>query len=100
MDKKKIKKVAKKNVKDVQTKGAEIKKAVKKNVKKAQVAGAELQVVALKEYAKIKKQMDATAKKVEEFVKKNPEKAAAITAGIGMALGTVAGILAGKGKKK
>ena len=44
--------------------------------------------------------MDSTAKKVEGFVKKNPEKTAAISAGIGLALGTIAGILASKGKKK
>ena len=43
--------------------------------------------------------MDSTAKKVEGFVKKNPEKAAAISAGIGLALGTIAGILASKKKK-
>ena len=78
----------------------QIKKVVQKNVKKAQATGAELQKVAIKEYAKIKKQMDATAKKVEGYVKKNPEKAAAIAAGIGMALGAVAGVLASGGKKK
>jgi ElaB/YqjD/DUF883 family membrane-anchored ribosome-binding protein len=78
----------------------QIKKVVKKNVKKVQMTGAELEKIATKEYEKIKKQMDATAKKVESFVKKNPEKAAAISAGIGMALGAVAGILASKGKKK
>lgn len=78
----------------------QVKKAVVKNVKKAQATGAELEKVARKEFEKIKKQMDATAKKVEGFVKKNPEKAAAISVGIGLALGTIAGIMAGKGKKK
>ncbi|HBI34316.1 MAG TPA: hypothetical protein DEA43_01810 [Candidatus Moranbacteria bacterium] len=78
----------------------QIKKVVKKNVEKAQASGAELQKMALKEYDKIKKQMDATSKKVEVYVKKNPAKAAAISAGIGMALGAVAGILAAGGKKK
>ena len=47
--------------------------------------------------------MDTTSKKVESYVKRNPEKAAAISAGIGMALGAVAGLIAGSnmdGKKK
>jgi len=100
MDTKKVKRVVRKDVKEAQTKGAEIKKAVKKNVKKAQASGAEFEARAMKEYAKIKKQMDETSKKVEAYVKKNPEKAATIAAGIGMALGTVAGLLAGRGKKK
>ncbi|KKQ53207.1 MAG: hypothetical protein US70_C0005G0041 [Parcubacteria group bacterium GW2011_GWD2_38_11] len=99
MNKKQIKKVVAKNVKKAQVKGAVIKKAVQKNVQKAQTSGAELQKMALKEYDKIKKQMDATSKKVESYVKKNPAKAAAISAGIGMALGAVAGILAAGGKK-
>lgn len=78
----------------------QIKKVLAKNVKKAQATSAELEKLAKKEYAKIKKQMDATAKKVDGFIKKNPEKAAVISAGIGVALGTIAGILAGRGKKK
>lgn len=78
----------------------QIKSAAVKTVKKAQVTGAELEKIAVREYAKIKKQMDATAKKVESYVKKNPEKSAAIAAGIGMALGAIAGILASGGKKK
>lgn len=82
----------------------QIKKVVRKNVKKVKVqaksASADLEKLAMKEYDKIKKQMDATSKKVEVYVKKNPAKAAAISAGIGMALGAVAGILAAGGKKK
>ncbi len=77
----------------------QVKKVVVKNVNKAQATGAELEKKAMKEFEKIKKQMDSTAKKVEGFVKKNPEKAAAISAGIGLALGTIAGILASKKKK-
>jgi len=95
-----VKRVVRKNVKKAQIKGVEIKKAVKKNVKKAQVTGAELQKLAMKEYAKVKKQMDETTKKVEAYVKKNPEKAATIATGVGMALGAVAGILAGRASKK
>ncbi len=78
----------------------QVKKVAAKTVKKAQATGAEFERVAKKEYEKIKKQMDATAKKVEGYIKKNPEKTAAISAGIGMALGTIAGILASGGKKK
>lgn len=100
MDKKQVKRVVKKNVKMAEVKGAAIRKAVNKNVKKAQVKGNELEAYALKEYDKIKKQMDATSKKVEAYVKKNPEKVAAISAGIGMALGAVAGVLAGRALKK
>ena len=77
-----------------------VKRVVRKNVKQAQIKGAELQKLAMKEYAKVKKQMDETTKKVEAYVKKNPEKAAAIAAGVGMALGAVAGILAGRSTKK
>ena len=77
----------------------QVKKVVVKNVNKAKATGAELEKKAMKEFEKIKKQMDSTAKKVEGFVKKNPEKAAAISAGIGLALGTIAGILASKKKK-
>ncbi|MEI8344003.1 MAG: hypothetical protein WCF93_03580 [Candidatus Moraniibacteriota bacterium] len=77
----------------------QIKKVAAKTVKKAQAKGAEFERIAKKEFEKIKKQMDATAKKVEGFIKKNPEKASAISAGIGMTLGTIAGILASKKKK-
>jgi ElaB/YqjD/DUF883 family membrane-anchored ribosome-binding protein len=75
------------------------KKVINRNIKVAQAKGGELEKVAMKEYAKIKKQMDATAKKVENYVKKNPARAAAISAGIGMALGAVAGLVASSGKK-
>jgi len=63
-------------------------------------AGEEFEKVAKAEYAKIKKEMDATAKKVEDYVKKNPKEAALISAGIGAALGAVAGLLVSSGKKK
>lgn len=81
----------------------QIKKVVRVNMEKAQVTGAEMQKRAMKEFEKIKKQMDVTTKKVEAYVKRNPEKSAAIAAGVGMALGAIAGVLAGKagkGKKK
>lgn len=77
----------------------QVKRVAVKTVNKAKETGAELEKIAKKEYAKIKKQFDATASKVDGFIKKNPEKAAAISAGIGLALGTIAGILSSKKKK-
>lgn len=52
-----------------------------------------------KEMAKVKRHVDASIRKVEDFVKKNPEKAAAISAGIGAALGAALALLVGGGKK-
>lgn len=83
-----------------------VKKVINSNIAKAKEKGAELEVVAMKELKKIQKEMEMTTKKVEAFIKKNPEKAAMIAAGIGAALGTVAGLFMGaakgkaKGKKK
>jgi ElaB/YqjD/DUF883 family membrane-anchored ribosome-binding protein len=84
-----------------------IKKAIKSNVrvakKVAREKGDELQKIAMQEYAKIKKEMASATKKVEGYVKKNPEKAALISAGIGAAIGAaLAGltVAAAKGKKK
>lgn len=53
-----------------------------------------------KEAAKMKKNINAATKKAEVFMKQNPEKAAAIAAGIGAALGATAAILLSGGKKK
>lgn len=59
---------------------------------------------AQKEFNKVKRQAEATLKKAEGYIKKNPEKSAAIAAGVGAALATAAAIfLSGdskKGKKK
>lgn len=59
---------------------------------------------AQKEFEKVKKQAEATMKKAESYIKKNPEKSAAIAAGVGVALATAAALfLSGdskKGKKK
>lgn len=80
------------------------KRTIKKNIKIAQVKGDDLQKIAMKEYETVKKQMDVTAKKVGDYIKKNPKKAAMISAGIGAALGAalgaVAGIIASAGGKK
>lgn len=93
MDKNEVKKEIKKEVKKV-------KKVVNANLLKAKQKGAELEGVAMKEINKIKKEMEVTSKKVETYIKKNPEKAALIAAGIGAALGTVAGLFMASGKKK
>lgn len=51
-----------------------------------------------KEMAKVKNHVDASVKKVDDYVRKNPEKAAMISAGIGAALGAALALLVG-GKK-
>jgi ElaB/YqjD/DUF883 family membrane-anchored ribosome-binding protein len=56
-----------------------------------------------KEMAKVKQHVAASIKKVDDYVKKNPEKAAVISAGIGAALGAAIALLVGSkkgGKKK
>lgn len=59
-------------------------------------------VLAEKEVAKVKKQLEKTYATVEGYAKKNPEKAAAVAAGIGAALGAAVALLmsAGGTKKK
>jgi len=52
-----------------------------------------------KELKKAKVEMAKAAKKVEEYVKKNPEKAAVISAGIGAAIGAAVAALIVKKKK-
>ncbi len=52
-----------------------------------------------KEMEKVRKQVSISIKKVDAYVRKNPEKAAMISAGIGMALGAAVAKLIG-GKKK
>ncbi len=52
-----------------------------------------------REAAKIKKSVDASVKQVDGYVRKNPEKAAAIAAGVAAALGAAAALIASRGKK-
>jgi ElaB/YqjD/DUF883 family membrane-anchored ribosome-binding protein len=73
------------NKKEAQKKVA----AMQKNVK----------VFAQKELTKAKAEMAKAAKKVEAFVKKNPEKAAIISAGIGAAIGAAVAALIAKKRK-
>lgn len=53
-----------------------------------------------KEMAKVKQQIGASLKKVDEYVRKNPKKAAMVSAGIGAALGAAVAFLLGGKKKK
>lgn len=57
-------------------------------------------VLAEKEVAKVKKQLESTYATVESYAKKNPEKAAMVAAGIGAALGAAIALLMSSGKKK
>lgn len=79
---------------------ADIKKAAVDAVKK-EVMGKieEGQKVAEKEVAKVKKQFNAAVKSVEGYVKKNPQKAALVAAGVAAALGAALTLLM-SGKKK
>ncbi len=60
----------------------------------------EVQKIAEKEIAKAKKELENAGKKIEEYTKKNPEKAAMISAGIGAALGAAVAVLLGSTGKK
>lgn len=85
---------------DVKKEVKKVKKVINANLDKAKAKGAELEGAAMKELRKIQREMEVTSKKVETYIKKNPEKAAMIAAGIGVALGTVAGLFMGAGKTK
>lgn len=51
------------------------------------------------ELKKVEKELEKAAKTVKDYVSKNPEKAAAISAGVGAAIGAALAFLV-KGKKK
>ncbi|MDD5146180.1 MAG: hypothetical protein PHN39_00295 [Candidatus Pacebacteria bacterium] len=70
------------------------------DVKNVQEQMKVLQAKAEKEIEKVKKDLEKAKNQVEGFVKKNPEKAALISAGIGVALGAVMTALMKGGKKK
>jgi len=73
----------------------------KKQVKKKmQAMGKNVKVIARKEIAKAKVELAKAGKKVEAYIKKNPEKAAIIAAGIGAAVGAAITSLVVKKKKK
>lgn len=109
MNTKQVKNVVKKNVKLAQEKGVELKGAakieydkLKKQINMTPAQAKALEQKAIKEYEKVKKQMENTAKKAEGYMKKNPGKAALISAGIGAALAGAAALwmTSGDSKKK
>lgn len=75
--------------------------AVAKEVKQKITAGlSQAEGHATRELAKVKKAADSAVKQAEQFIKKNPEKAALVATGIGAALGAVAALLFSKGGTK
>lgn len=78
------------------------KKVLQKGVKEVQKKGGDMEAAAMKEYNKMKAKMDVASKKVEGYIKKNPEKAMLISAGIAAALAGAATFMATRkgGKKK
>ncbi|EKE18948.1 MAG: hypothetical protein ACD_9C00188G0002 [uncultured bacterium] len=103
MNTKKAKKTMKKGLRQAQKQGVAIRKSTAKKyeaVKRSAIEkGGLLEDMAIKEYENIKKQMDQTTKKAEDYIKKNPAKAALISAGIGAALAAAAALLMSGGKK-
>lgn len=53
-----------------------------------------------KEMAKVKQYIASSIKQVDGYVRKNPEKAAAVSAGVGAALGAAIALLVGGGKNR
>jgi len=51
-----------------------------------------------KEMAKVKKYVASSVKQIDNYVKKNPEKAAIISAGVGAAFGAALALLVGSRK--
>lgn len=83
--------MAKKNA--MEAKVQEVKTKVNQGIEKSRKT-------AEKELAKMKKSMNASVKKAEDYIKKNPAQAAAIAAGIGTALGAAVTLFLRGGKKK
>lgn len=54
---------------------------------------------AKKELAKVQKTLEDAGKKAEKYIQSNPKKAAAVSAGIGAALGAALAMLVGRKKK-
>jgi ElaB/YqjD/DUF883 family membrane-anchored ribosome-binding protein len=61
---------------------------------------ADMEKLAEKEIAKAKKEMEKAVNQVESYIRKNPEQAAVISAGIGAALGAAISVLMSGGSKK
>jgi ElaB/YqjD/DUF883 family membrane-anchored ribosome-binding protein len=79
---------------------ATIKKATVEMVKDQVMEKVEQgQKAAEKEITKVRKQFNTALKSMEGYVRKNPDKAALISAGVGAAIGATLALLMG-GKKK
>ncbi len=81
------------DTKNVEAVAKEVKQKLTKSLSQAEAQ-------AMKELAKVKKTAESVVKQAEQFVKKNPEKAALVAAGIGAALGAAAAMLFSQGGKK
>ena len=64
------------------------------------VEKAKLATAAKKEAVKAKRHIEAAGKKVQAFIKQNPEKATAISAAIGVAIGAAVTAAIAKSRKK
>ena len=73
------------------------KKALKKEV---EASAKKAQQLAEKELKQMQKVLNDAGKKAESYIKKNPGKAAAISAGVGAAVGAALALLLRGGKKK
>ena len=81
------------DTKNVEAVAKEVKQKLTKSLSQAEAQ-------AMKELAKVKKTTESVVKQAEQFVKKNPEQAALVAAGIGAALGAAAAMLFAQGGKK
>lgn len=76
-------------------------KTIKKDIKKAKAVADKEWKVAQKKVAKVEKVIGEASKKAQAYIKKNPKKVAAVSAGAIAALGGLAvGALFGRKKKK
>ncbi len=81
------------DTKNVEAVAKEVKQKLTKSLSQAETQ-------AMKELTKVKKTAESVVKQAEQFVKKNPEKATLVAAGIGAALGAAAAMLFNSGGKK
>lgn len=75
------------------------KKEINKKIAQVSANFKQLEKRAGKELQKIKKDLEKTKVRVEDYVKKNPEQAALISAGLGAALGAVLTLLLKRKRK-
>ncbi|HHE46009.1 MAG TPA: hypothetical protein ENL05_01540 [Candidatus Moranbacteria bacterium] len=76
-----------------------IKKTANQKIAEAKNKGAKLEKATMQELKKVQKQMEETSKKVSAYIKKNPEKASLLSAGIGAALGTITALFISRRSK-